>query len=72
MPIPLRLEYVIEHLARDFVQRHGAPAAPVEAALWDDVMRHKWLLSERAGRDVGLRVAALDYIENVRGRQASA
>ncbi|HEV2764726.1 MAG TPA: DUF4032 domain-containing protein [Pyrinomonadaceae bacterium] len=26
---------------------------------------HKWYVSERLGRDVGLRVAALDYFENV-------
>jgi hypothetical protein len=28
------------------------------------VQEHKWYLSERLGRDVGLRVAAIDYIEN--------
>jgi hypothetical protein len=30
------------------------------------VLEHKWFVSERLGRDVGLRVAALDYFENVR------
>ena len=30
---------------------------------------HKWILSERLGRDVGLRVAALDYFENVHPRK---
>lgn len=27
---------------------------------------HKWMLSERLGRDVGARVAALDYVENIK------
>lgn len=26
---------------------------------------HKWYVSERLGRDVGLRVAAVDYFENI-------
>jgi hypothetical protein len=30
------------------------------------VLEHKWFVSERIGRDVGLRVAAIDYFENVR------
>ncbi len=29
------------------------------------IAEHKWLLSERLGRDVGMRVAALDYRLNV-------
>jgi len=29
-------------------------------------LKHKWYVSERLGRDVGLRVAAVDYFENVR------
>ena len=34
-------------------------------AAWPRVLEHKWYLSERLGRDVGLRVAAVDYFENV-------
>jgi hypothetical protein len=38
----------------------------VEArALWPRILEHKWFLSERLGRDVGLRVAAIDYLENI-------
>ncbi len=33
---------------------------------------HKWFLSERLGRDVGFRVAALDYVTNVRPHGADA
>lgn len=35
-------------------------------AAWPRILEHKWLLSERLGRDVGLRVAATDYLENIR------
>ena len=36
-------------------------------SLWPRILEHKWYLSERLGRDVGLRVAAVDYLDNVRG-----
>lgn len=26
---------------------------------------HKWYMSEKMGRDVGLKVAAIDYLENI-------
>ncbi|HEX8142761.1 MAG TPA: DUF4032 domain-containing protein [Pyrinomonadaceae bacterium] len=29
------------------------------------IENHKWYMSERLGRDVGLRVAAIDYFENI-------
>lgn len=32
---------------------------------WPRLLEHKWYLSERLGRDVGLRVAAADYFENI-------
>ncbi len=33
--------------------------------LWGKILQHKWVLSERLGRDVGLRVACVDFIENI-------
>ena len=33
--------------------------------LWRKILQHKWVLSEKLGRDVGIRVACLDFIENV-------
>jgi hypothetical protein len=33
--------------------------------VWPSVLEHKWYLGERLGRDVGLRVAAVDYFENI-------
>jgi transitional endoplasmic reticulum ATPase len=33
--------------------------------LWSKIMKHKWLLSEKVGRDVGLRTACIDFLENM-------
>jgi len=33
--------------------------------LWPKIEQHKWFLSERLGRDVGIKVACLDLIENM-------
>ncbi|HEX8335247.1 MAG TPA: DUF4032 domain-containing protein [Pyrinomonadaceae bacterium] len=73
--IPFRLDYVIEKTIveggceEQEVLRELAgvrlPSAEARAE-WPRVLEHKWLVSERLGRDVGLRVAALDYFENVR------
>ncbi len=42
------------------------PQSPEEAERrWHEILEHKWYLSERAGHDVGLRVAALDYFRRL-------
>jgi hypothetical protein len=73
--IPFRLDYVIEKTNAEGAgeeqavlrEMAGVRLRPAEAlAEWPRVLEHKWLMSERLGRDVGLRVAALDYFENVR------
>ena len=73
--IPFRLDYVIEKAQvggaceeqEVLKELAGVRLQPAEArAEWPRVLEHKWLMSERLGRDVGLRVAALDYFENVR------
>jgi hypothetical protein len=74
MPIPLKLDYVIERtLAEDsnegrlLKELTGIKVDPDEArAAWPRILDHKWYVSERLGRDVGLRVAAIDYMENIR------
>lgn len=33
--------------------------------LWERITDHKWYVSERLGRDIGLKVAAIDYLENI-------
>src|SRR5918999_804986 len=73
--IPFRLDYVIEKAHDEGASEEqkalkelaGVKLQPAEArAEWPRVLEHKWFMSERLGRDVGLRVAALDYFENVR------
>jgi hypothetical protein len=73
--IPFRLDYAIEQtlgegrceeqkLLRDLA---GVRLTPDQArAEWRRVLEHKWFVSERLGRDIGPRVAAIDYFENVR------
>jgi len=40
-------------------------SAEEASAVWPRLLEHKWYLGERLGRDVGLRVAAADFFENV-------
>jgi transitional endoplasmic reticulum ATPase len=37
----------------------------IAADLWPKILKHKWLLSEKLGRDVGFRIACIDFLENV-------
>jgi len=37
----------------------------IAADLWDKILQHKWLMSEKLGRDVGLRTACIDFLENM-------
>ena len=73
--IPFRLEYVIERLPSEqgYVEQRllkvlaGVRLSAAEArAEWPRVLEHKWYVSERLGRDIGPRAAAVDYFENVR------
>ena len=73
--IPFRLDYVIEKSIGEgaceeqevLKELAGVKLRPAEArAEWPRVLEHKWFVSERLGRDIGLRVAAIDYFENVR------
>jgi transitional endoplasmic reticulum ATPase len=44
----------------------GEKFAPeIAAELWPKILQHKWLLSEKLRRDVGLRTACIDYIDNM-------
>src|SRR6059058_1295 len=76
MPIPFKLDYVIERTAIEQSRalerralRRALAGVPVDTsaaqAAWPRILEHKWYVSERLGRDVGLRVAAIDYFENV-------
>lgn len=77
MPIPFRLDYVIERtLAETSGERRalqeltGVKLSAAEArTAWPRILEHKWYISERLGRDVGLKVAAIDYFSNIRPPQ---
>jgi SpoVK/Ycf46/Vps4 family AAA+-type ATPase len=49
----------------DFSGRWLEPDKATE--VWEKVLQHKWYLSEKLDRDVGIKVACLDYVENVAG-----
>ena len=68
-----RLDYTIEKVLQDNPSREqkillklAGESFPKEEAkiLWEKVQDHKWYVSERLRRDVGFRVAAIDYLEN--------
>lgn len=55
-----------EHCAATIYELCGVKFEPeVASSLWSEIEQHKWLLSEKVGRDVGLRTACIDYIENI-------
>lgn len=77
MPIPAPLEFVMVRLRRDeseverrTLRKLSGVDVPADEArsLWPRILDHKWYMSERMGRDVGLRVAAIDFIEHVEPR----
>jgi SpoVK/Ycf46/Vps4 family AAA+-type ATPase len=37
----------------------------IAADLWPKILQHKWLLSEKLGRDVGVRTACIDFVDNM-------
>ncbi len=50
---------VIKQLTGKILSKNEAAAA------WGNIQEHKWYISERLRRDVGWRVAAVDYLENL-------
>jgi hypothetical protein len=74
MSIPFKLDYVIEKVLaepsrtrkRTLKKLAGVSLSKSRAlTVWPHILEHKWYLSERLSRDVGLRVAAVDYFENI-------
>ncbi|MFL6256323.1 MAG: DUF4032 domain-containing protein [Pyrinomonadaceae bacterium] len=60
------VEQSAHRLRRALRQLTGVELSASEAReVWPSVLEHKWYLGERLGRDVGLRVAAMDYFENI-------
>ena len=65
MPVPFKLDHVSETQELNSVA--GVRLSSLEAReVWPQVLEHKWYMSERLGRDVGLRAAVVDYFTNVR------
>lgn len=76
--IPFRLDYVIEQTLRVLNPARGRReqriirnltgvrlSEPNAREAWSSILEHKWYLGERLNRDVGLRTAAVDYLENI-------
>ncbi len=54
-----------EECASAIFEISGAKFNPdIAAAIWPKILQHKWLMSEKLGRDVGLRTACIDFLEN--------
>ena len=68
-----KLDYTIEKVLRDAptpeqtaIKKYlNEDVSEREAKyLWERIVDHKWLVSERLQRDIGFRAAAVDYFEN--------
>ena len=55
-----------EECASFVFQSSGYKVEPQAAnELWPKILQHKWVLSEKLGRDVGKKVSCLDFMENI-------
>jgi len=55
-----------EDCASKIFEMAGAKFEPeIASDLWEKILQHKWLLSEKLGRDVGFRTACIDFLENI-------
>lgn len=68
-----QLDYVVDEIRKNEPSREqlnlkklvGQDFTKEEAAfVWEKVSDHKWYIGECLKRDVGLRVAAIDYVKN--------
>ena len=59
------LSHVENSVIRTFNFSGQKVESDVVTALGPKILQHKWLLSEKLGRDVGMDVACLDFITNV-------
>jgi hypothetical protein len=60
------LESMLTHEQTLLAEFTGKKFSRLEAkTVFERVVDHKWYVSERLQRDVGLRVAAIDFIENI-------
>lgn len=75
-----QLDYVVEEVTKSapseaqiFLKEHWNRKFDAAEAkfLFDRIADHKWYVSERLQRDIGMRVAAIDFLENVYEPSAS-
>jgi len=68
-----QLDYVVDEVLKSmpteeqvFLRKYLNEDFPKKEAkyLWERIVDHKWYVSERLKRDIGFRVAAVDYLEN--------
>ena len=59
IPTPEKCASLILEYSGRKVEPHGAQN------LWHKILQHKWVLSEKIGRDVGTNVSCLDFMENI-------
>jgi len=70
------VKYIIEKVSEkkqstfysDIVHTLSSERFPESIAkqYWQEILNHKYLISEKLGRNVGIHVAALDYLENIK------
>lgn len=70
------IEYLVEKVVRekrgnfysDLLYSLSSERFPEQKAreLWQEILRHKYIMSEKLNRNVGIRVATLDYLENIK------
>ncbi len=55
-----------EECANKIFEISGAKFDPdIAADLWQKILQHKWVMSEKLSRDVGLKTACIDFLENM-------
>ncbi len=58
-----------EECASRILEHSGRKVAPERAQdLWQNILQHKWVLSEKLGRGVSTNVSCLDFMENIESR----
>lgn len=59
-----------QELYMDLLQAltHKRFSAEEAKQLWDEIIVHKYYMSEKIGRNVGIKIAVLDYLDNQSGR----
>ena len=53
----LEQKFLLDYTGRKFSEQEAE-------YIWSRIIDHKWYVSERLNRNIGLRVAAVDYLEN--------